>query len=99
MTNNLNPDEIDMLVDTIAEAVAARFAACLNPEREIMDTPQAAAYLGVSTQFLEIARSKGGGPAFVKWARIVKYRKAALDDFLLENEHQNTVPAKFGYNL
>jgi hypothetical protein len=101
MINNVNPDLIDMLADTIAEAIAERFAknftAPIIPVPEIMDTAQAAAYMGISTQQLEIARCKGGGPPFSKWGRLVKYRRTAIDDFLLANEHKNTVKPKFGY--
>ena len=48
---------------------------------EYMTTPQAAAYLGLSTQFLEIARCRGGGPKYIKLAQAVRYSKSDLDEF------------------
>ena len=46
------------------------------PERE------AAAFLAVSPRTLQGWRSKGGGPAFIKMGRSVRYRASDLDDFL-----------------
>lgn len=44
----------------------------------LMSTKQLAEYLGVSTQFLEIARGKNRGPRFVRVAdRVIRYR---MDD-------------------
>lgn len=58
--------------------------------QEVFDTGDAAAYLKVSRQLLELLRVTGGGPRYVKLARLVRYRKAALDDWLLENERAHT---------
>lgn len=79
----MTPSELEILAQTIA--------AHIKPAREVMNTEQAAEYLGVSRQFLELSRCKGGGPAFVKWARLCRYRKAALDEWLLSHEQMNTV--------
>lgn len=73
-------------LETLADLIAAR----LQPPREVMDTAQAAEYLGLSRQFLEIGRCKGGCPVFVKWGRVVRYRKAALDEWLTSHEKRNT---------
>lgn len=78
----MSPAELETLADLVAER--------LQPPREVMDTVQAAAYLGVSRQLLEIARSKGGGPVFSKWGRLCKYRKIALDEWLVSHEKRNT---------
>lgn len=78
----MTPAELETLAGLLAERI--------KPPRDVMDTAQAAAYLGLSRQFLEIARCKGGGPAFVKWGRVVRYRKAALDEWLASHEKRNT---------
>lgn len=78
----MTPAELETLADLLAERI--------KPPRDVMDTAQAAAYLGLSRQFLEIARCKGGSPAFVKWGRVVRYRKAALDAWLASHEKWNT---------
>ena len=57
---------------------------------DVMTTEQAARYLQVSAQFLEIARSRGGGPRFSKLGRAIRYRREALDQWLIENEVANT---------
>ncbi|MBZ0096990.1 MAG: helix-turn-helix domain-containing protein [Sulfuricella sp.] len=76
-------------LETLADLLAAR----IQPPREVMDTVQAAAYLGVSTQFLEIARCKGNSPVYSKWGRLVKYRRVALDEWLASHEKRNTSEA------
>jgi|GEM_PF-777172 len=105
MTNNLSADDMEALAGRVADLVMARMPLTLpavaeNPLHatqapsatpEVMNTIQASKYLGLSTQFLEISRCKGGGPNFVKWGRAVRYRKAALDDWLVSHEQVNTV--------
>lgn len=78
----MTPVEIEKLADLLAERI--------KPAPEVMDTVQAAEYLGLSRQFLEGARCKGGGPAFVKWGRVVRYRKVALGEWLASHERRNT---------
>ena len=57
---------------------------------DLLDTDQAAAYLGMSEQFLKQARCYGDlpnrtpGPAFLRLGRRIKYRKADLDQWLEE---------------
>jgi len=63
---------------------------------EIMNTVQAAAYLGISRQYLEIARHKGNGPQYIKLARLVRYRKADLETWLSEHICQNTSQPAIG---
>ena len=57
---------------------------------EIMRTEDAARYLQVSTQYLEIARFKGGGPLFCKIGRLVRYRKSTLDAWVAAREISST---------
>lgn len=59
--------------------------------REVMTTLQAAEYLQVSKQKLEIDRHRGRGPAFCKIGRIVRYRKLDLDAYLAGNVRHNTI--------
>jgi predicted DNA-binding transcriptional regulator AlpA len=55
-----------------------------------LTTLQAADYLGVSHQFLEISRCKGGGPPFIKLARLVRYKKYDLDEWMDSHKQLNT---------
>ncbi len=75
--------ELKRLVDLLAER--------LKPPQEVMTTEEAAQYLRCSTQYLEIARHKGGGPKYCKFARIVRYRKIDLDEYLAERVRLSTV--------
>ncbi len=54
------------------------------------DTKSAASYLGLSTQYLEIARHKGNGPKFIKLSRAVRYRRSDLDTWMTAQLHQHT---------
>ena len=53
-------------------------------------TEEAADYLKVSRQLLELLRVKGGGPRYAKLGRAVRYRRAALDEWLEANEQNHT---------
>jgi predicted DNA-binding transcriptional regulator AlpA len=57
---------------------------------EYLTTVEAAAYLKLSRQYLEIARHRadGSGPAFIKLARAVRYRRSALDAWM--NSHNRS---------
>jgi hypothetical protein len=49
----------------------------------LLDTASTAAWLGVSTQWLELARYKKIGPAYIKVTpRLVRYRKGDLIAYL-----------------
>jgi len=54
----------------------------LKLDMEYLNTKQAAEYLGLSHQFLEIARHRGEGPPFYKLSRIIRYRRAHLDEWM-----------------
>jgi hypothetical protein len=54
------------------------------------NTKQAANYLGLSTQYLEIARHKGGGPQYIKLAKAVRYRVDDLDTWMDKHTRQHT---------
>jgi predicted DNA-binding transcriptional regulator AlpA len=55
-----------------------------------VNTKQAAEYLGLSHQYLEIARHKGGGPQYIKLAKAVRYRVEDLDDWMGTHTQKHT---------
>lgn len=61
-----------------------------NPECGYWNTQQAATYLGMSIQFLEIARHKGDGPEYIKLHRAVRYTKADLDKWMEARRRRHT---------
>lgn len=64
-----------------------------KPEDSLLQSTQAADYLGVSPGTLEVWRSTKRYPIpFIKVGRLVKYRKSALDTFL----ESRTVGAEVG---
>lgn len=58
-----------------------------------LDSDQAADYLGLKRTTLEAWRCRGGGPKFVKLGRLVKYRRADLDDFVSSRVRSHTSEA------
>jgi predicted DNA-binding transcriptional regulator AlpA len=71
---------------------AADLAEALEgPPDDLLPTPTTAAWLGVSDQWLEIGRSKGYGPPFVRLStRRVRYRRADILTWLKERTHRST---------
>jgi predicted DNA-binding transcriptional regulator AlpA len=62
---------------------AASIIAAAPKEEAVFDTKQLAAWLGLSPQFLEIARCKGYGPDYVVISpRVVRYRKSDVIKWL-----------------
>lgn len=92
--------EIDTLIrkkaeDAAQEAVdrAAKEAVRRAAEPLVnayLDTREAAAYLSLSTQFLEIGRSRGYGPRYIKMTKAVRYRRADLDAWM--SQHGTVTP-------
>jgi predicted DNA-binding transcriptional regulator AlpA len=76
-------------IDKRAGAVAA---ATTGSGDELLTTPQAAVWLGVSTQWLEIARHRGsGGPPFERLSsRMIRYRRSKVLAWLDERSHSAT---------
>ena len=59
--------------------------------RHLLDTPQAAELLGVSTRTLEDWRLRGCGPRFIRASpRMVRYRPSALERWCREREVAST---------
>lgn len=56
----------------------------------LVDTAQAARYLGLSRSTLEKYRVYGGGPRYHKYSKVVRYRPEDLDAWLDERIVPNT---------
>ena len=58
---------------------------------ELLSTKQVAEWLGVSRQWAEIQRTKGGGPSFIRVSPTrIRYRRQAVLDWLAERTHAST---------
>ncbi len=55
-----------------------------------LTTSEAADYLRMSKQFLEIARHRGDGPPYIKLSRAVRYHRPSLDQWMLERQRNHT---------
>ena len=51
-------------------------------QTDFLDTQQAAEYLNLKKNTLEIWRLRGDGPGFCKFGRAVRYRKQDLDAYI-----------------
>lgn len=59
-------------------------------EREILNTRQAAEFLQVAKTTLEHQRAAGNGPPFARIGkRLIRYRRAALESWLVTQEQVN----------
>lgn len=58
-----------------------------------LTTPQAAEYLGLAVSTLNKWRCWGGGPAYLKLGRAVRYRQEDLDAFM--GHHKTTSTAEY----
>jgi predicted DNA-binding transcriptional regulator AlpA len=54
----------------------------IKMQNAVLDTPKAAAYVGLSKPTLERKRISGDGPSFVKMGHAVRYRITDLDAWL-----------------
>jgi excisionase family DNA binding protein len=55
-----------------------------------LTTREAAEYLGLAANTLEIWRLKGRGPRFLKLGRPVRYAKSDLDEWVSQCRHRST---------
>jgi hypothetical protein len=77
--------KLSLHIDKRAGDLAARLTS--DNAYDLFDTKTVAAFLGVSTQWLEIGRHKKYGPPFVRLAKSrIRYRRDALVKWLLERE-------------
>jgi predicted DNA-binding transcriptional regulator AlpA len=60
--------------------------------KQVFDTTEAARYLNVSKQLLELMRVRGDGPRFARLGghRLVRYRRVSLDEWLALYERKST---------
>jgi hypothetical protein len=66
-------------------------AANVGTDDELLTTPRTAVWLGVSPQWLEIGRSRGWGPPFLKLSpRRVRYHRGAVKRWLQERSYRCT---------
>lgn len=56
----------------------------------LLTTKEAARELRLTKATLEAWRCRGGGPAFVKFGRAVRYRREDLEKFLISSLRSNT---------
>ncbi len=54
----------------------------MQQQNEFFNTKEAAEYLSLQKNTLEVWRVKGGGPSFCKFGRAIRYRKSDLDAFV-----------------
>jgi predicted DNA-binding transcriptional regulator AlpA len=65
-----------------------------NPD-DLLNTRQVADWLGISSQWLEIGRSKGFGPPFIRLnSKRIRYLRAAVLRWLEERTHARTAEYK-----
>ena len=64
------------------------------PDDPLLTTDQVAGMFGATRAFLEQLRSVGGGPEFIKVARLVRYRRSAVERWLCERTVSNTTEAR-----
>jgi predicted DNA-binding transcriptional regulator AlpA len=58
---------------------------------DLLTTPALAALFRVSKQWLEIGRSKGYGPPFIRLApQVVRYRRGDVQAWLAERQYAHT---------
>lgn len=76
--------------EQLSNEPADQLLTTVTPARQVFNTVEAAQYLRVSKQYLELLRVQGGGPRYAKLSRAVRYRRAALDDWLIQHERNHT---------
>jgi predicted DNA-binding transcriptional regulator AlpA len=61
--------------------------------RQILTTPEAADYVGLSASQMAKLRCLGGGPRYAKLGAAVRYSTADLDDWVARHRRQSTAAA------
>lgn len=75
---------------TITPTENARVKTTNDTPRTVLNTRQAAAYLGLAVSTLNKWRCHGGGPEFLKLGRAVRYDREDLDAFLAQHRVTST---------
>jgi len=79
------------LIDKRANALLTAKPPDENEDDRPIKTAQAADWLGVSTQFLEIARHRGDGPRYIRvGARTIRYTIRWLREWCAQRAHTHT---------
>jgi predicted DNA-binding transcriptional regulator AlpA len=79
-------------LDKRADAIAA----APGDEDEMMTTPETAAWLGVSVQWLDIGRHEGYGPPFQKLGpHMVRYHRGRVRKWLLARTRTHRSTSEF----
>ncbi|MDA3918971.1 MAG: helix-turn-helix domain-containing protein [Deltaproteobacteria bacterium] len=60
---------------------------------QFLNRSQAAEFLNLRKCTLEAWAIRGGGPAFVKFGRAVRYRISDLENYIKDRTRQNTISA------
>jgi hypothetical protein len=82
------------LIDRRAQRLVRLINADFHPE-ELLTTKETAAWLSVSTQFLEIGRTRGYGPKFkLITDSVVRYRVGDIRDWLKVRTYASTAEYK-----
>ena len=78
----------------VERAVERALASYAMPAAEYLNTAQAARYIGMSEEYLEIARHRanGSGPPYVKLPRAVRYCRADLDSWMKSHRRETDQP-------
>ena len=58
---------------------------------QFLNRSQAAEFLSLQKSTLEAWAIRGGGPAFVKFGRAVRYRISDLENYITNQTRQNTI--------
>jgi predicted DNA-binding transcriptional regulator AlpA len=81
--------------ETLAPAGSAsqpRMGAPLSPDK-LLTTKEVARHFGLGSRFLEVARTRGNGPAFCRFGRSVRYRVQDVNQWLDAQRIANTSEA------
>jgi predicted DNA-binding transcriptional regulator AlpA len=62
----------------------------IGADDDLLTTEQLARWLGVSVQWLEIGRSRGYGPPWMRLGRRCRYARAAVRAWLAKRMHSST---------
>jgi len=86
MSTKTKPAKLKHHLDRRADTIIAQGDLLDGSADDLLTTAQTATWLGVSTQFLEIGRSKGayGPPHVVLAPRVIRYRRDEVNQWLRE---------------
>jgi predicted DNA-binding transcriptional regulator AlpA len=57
---------------------------------DLLTTSELAAWFGMSVEWVDIGRSEGYGPPYVKLGRLVRYHRGKVKEWLLARIHHST---------